>query len=179
MCECECECLSFQSVITTVMISNESHSHSHTHSLSLVRYGVPIPCTPAARLRWDELTCNREGGNGSEIYEDCDITPPGTSSPCLPETNLFPEKENVSQIFGWRWTNIHWLHLGEPKNPPIHCRKSKTCNNVECQRDIFFMEVKYFPIIQEENRQKVLLFLWNVHKPTKKPVWLTNHRRPC
>ena len=35
--------------------------------------------------------------NESEMkkYEDCDVTPPGTFSLRLPETNLFPEKENV------------------------------------------------------------------------------------
>ena len=41
------------------------------------------------------------------------------------------------------------------------------------------MEIKNFPIIQEEKSTKIPVDLWRVHKPTKKSVWLTNQRKPC
>ena len=51
-------------------------------------------------------------------YEDCDITPPGTFSPRLPETNQFPEKENVNLVARKEGEMVPRLHLGEPKPGP-------------------------------------------------------------
>ena len=60
------------------------------------------------------LTYDSEGENESEIYKDCDITPPGTFSPCLPVTYQFPEMENVKLVeeekgqisLGYIWENL-------------------------------------------------------------------------
>ena len=61
--------------------------YTHTH-YTLVRLCGLVLCTSATRLRKDELTCDRERGNESEMHEECDITtPPGTFSPCSPITN--------------------------------------------------------------------------------------------
>ena len=45
-------------------------------------------------MRKDKSTGDSEGGNESEIYEDCDITTPSrTFSPCLPVTNQISLKK--------------------------------------------------------------------------------------
>ena len=91
----------------------------------------------------------------------------------------FPEMENVKLVEEEKGQHFLRLHQGEPKTPPSSCREPKTCNNVDCQGDIFFMEIKNLQIIQEEKSTKSPVDLWRVHKQTKKPVWLTNLCNPC
>ena len=65
------------------------------------------------------MTCDSERMNESEIkkYEDCDVTPPGTFSPHLPETNLFPEKENVKLGRKKKGGNVSLGYIWENLNP--------------------------------------------------------------
>ena len=74
-----------------------------------------------------------------------------------------------------RWTNSQgsW---GEPKSPPDSCWYLKTCNNVECQRDIFFLEKENFPIYRRKYRQKVLMIYGVFPNRQKSQFGLTNQR---
>ena len=78
-----------QKVITSYRNESETRITLHytrTHYTPDCR--GPVLCTSAARLRKDELTCDSQGRNESEIYKDCDVTkPPGTFSPWLPVRN--------------------------------------------------------------------------------------------
>ena len=75
----------------------------------------------------------------------------------LPETNLFPKKENVRLVKGREWT----IFLGymEPKTLPgpkvADKMKSATMSNVN--EDILFLEKEIFPIYRRKDRQKVLM----------------------
>ena len=95
----------------------------------------------------------------------------------LPETNLFPEKENVRLVKGCRRT-IFLGYIRENLKPHLEVVGTlKSCNNIECQREIF-LENRKLSDLQEERSTKSPVVLWRVHKPTKKSVWLTNQRIP-
>ena len=69
----------------------------------------------------------------------------------LPETNLFPEKENVRLVKG-REQTIFLGYITENLKPrPEVVETLKSCNNVECQRDIFFLEKENFPIYRRKD----------------------------
>ena len=79
------------------------------------------------------MTCDSEGGNESEIYEDYGVTPPGIFSPRLPVTNQFPEMENVKLVEERKGKCFLRLHLGEPKPSPyvVGNLKPATMSNVK------------------------------------------------
>ena len=65
------------------------------------------------------------------------------------------------------------------KNLPKSCWNLKTCKNVACQRDIFFLEKENFPIYRRKVRQKVLLIYGKFPNRQKGQFGLTNQRIPC
>ena len=80
---------------------------------------------------------------------------------------------DMVKIRGWTISLGLW---GKPKSPPNSCWWIKTCNNVACQWDIFFLEKENFLINRRKNRQKVLMFYGVFTNLQKRPVWLTNQR---
>ena len=102
--------------------------------------------------------CNSEGRNGSENTGNVTSHPLEHPRLFLPETNSFPEKENVRLVKGRKWT----IFLGymKPKTLPgpkvADKMKSATMSNVN--KDILFLEKEIFPIYRRKDRQKVLMF---------------------
>ena len=75
------------SVGSNKILKQEYTYKPNTHAVQSGCGGLVLG-TSAARLRKDELTCDSEGGNESEIYKDCDvIAPTGTFSPSLSVIN--------------------------------------------------------------------------------------------
>ena len=157
-----------------------NHNTLHTLTTRVILSG-PALCTSAAKLRWDELTCVRvSGGNESESrwglwrrHSPWDIL--------LPNLKPIVLKRKYWSIVGRGRTNSlrfipekTWkAYLRENlKNCPLVAEYLKTCNNVDRQRDILFMETKSFLIVQEERSTKSPDVLWSVYcKPNKKTVW--------
>ena len=50
---------------------------------------------------------------------------------------------------------------------------------MEHKEDIFFVDTKNFPIIEEELLTQSPVVLWRVYKSTKNSVWLTDQRILC
>ena len=111
-------------------------------------------CTSAARLRKDELTVTVMEGMEEKYMKN--VTSHPLEHPCLvlPETNLFPEKENVRLVTGLRRT-IFLGYIRENLKPRLEVVGTlKYCNNVECQRDIFFLEKENFLIYRRKDKKK-------------------------
>ena len=92
----------------------------------------------------------------------------------LPETNSFPEKENVRLVKGRRWT----IFLGymKPKTlpGPLVADKMKSATMSNVNKDILFLEKEIFPIYRRKDRQKVLMFFGMFTNRQKRPDWITN-----